>query len=201
MDNDLEMVYLESYRAHVHRVVIEGYTIARDSCPEHATEDHITGEIVAAIESMLRDPRAPRRLSRIAVKESMPRSEGGRVGAARKKPDLIIELTVSKRPEYVFEAKRLCRPSFPLARYLGKDGLGMFLTGAYAARYGEAGMLGYVQGETPVAWRHRLLEKLDHARQIDNDEPGEKILSSHRREQRPVIDIFHFLLDFLPDES
>jgi len=57
------------------------------------------------------------------------------------------------------EAKRLYCPA-SLGEYLGKDGLQRILNGDYAADHPDAGMLGYLQSETPAAWAKRLGSRL-----------------------------------------
>jgi hypothetical protein len=61
----------------------------------------------------------------------------------------------SPRLRFQFEAKRLHRKD-SVSEYLGREGLGMFTSGQYAAQHNVAGMLGYVQTETISDWADRI---------------------------------------------
>jgi len=139
--------------------------------------------------------------------ENRPVEKEGCEGKKRPQPDLIIEGTMRGRPEYVFEAKRLKKAGFGTGKYLGKDGLGCFISGKYTARYSEAAMLGYVQSDSPKYWQMEIREKINlkktnlnllsvRQKEIINDLPHEW-LSVHRRDGMDrSITIFHILLDF-----
>jgi hypothetical protein len=112
------------------------------------------------------------------------------------------------RPEYIFEAKRLKKNGFGAGKYLGRDGLGCFLTGKYAARYDEAAMLGYIQNDSPTDWQTEIQKKINQKKsllhlislpqnvEIISDFPNEW-MTIHRREIiGRSISIFHILLDF-----
>ena len=113
------------------------------------------------------------------------------------------------RTRFSFEAKRLGK-AHPVSRYLGDEGMGCFLSGAYARDDDQAGMLGYVQSETPPRWADRIgaelrknpscynmpehgqfssveiVDGLDHTYRSNHDRP-----SVGRR-----VSIFHTLLEF-----
>ena len=73
----------------------------------------------------------------------------GKLGKSRPRVDIEFERVVrGKRPRLRFEAKRLnSATGHTVAKYLGEEGLGCFLSGKYPMMHAEAGMLGYVQGE------------------------------------------------------
>ena len=87
----------------------------------------------------------------------------GRRGKRRRRVDLAFVRTQhGPRPRFQVEAKRLYCPA-SLGDYLGEDGLQRILNGDYAAEHPDAGMLGYVQRDTPDAWATRLEERLGQA--------------------------------------
>ena len=64
------------------------------------------------------------------------------------------------RPSYPFEAKRLCAKTHAtINEYFGSSGMGEFFAGNYAADKNEAGMLGYIQSDTPEIWAEKAANK------------------------------------------
>jgi hypothetical protein len=59
------------------------------------------------------------------------------------------------------KAKRLsASPKHRVGGYLGPKGMGAFLSGEYAAEYGDAGKVGYMQSHTAEHWGDELAAKL-----------------------------------------
>lgn len=194
----LSAYYSDSLLVIAHKVILLGYQKALAKCRTDIHEEVITGHICAAIERELPDCRAPRWLRNVCIKENPPQNTGTATGKRRVMPDLVVELTHGSRPQFIFEAKRLQRPNFPASKYLGKDGIGCFIDSQYAPHYREAGMLGYVQGDS-VAWWATSLKKL----QAENDPTDCNVIegiecewkSTHNRSDLKPIDIYHILLD------
>ena len=81
---------------------------------------------------------------------------------AKKRPRIDIQIVYVKgrpRPRFHFEAKRF-GPNNHVGDYLGKEGLGCFLTGDYARDSEDAGMLGYVQHESCDGWAQKIEQSL-----------------------------------------
>ena len=155
--------YSGFFRVHAHQLVALGYENGRRRIRGDAEEEpSITSFIHDAIEDRLRDPSCPSWCRRYSVKENPPVRHGRRTGKSKLKPDLIIEgSAIRGRPEYVFEAKRLGASCHGALQYTGADGMGCFISGTYAARYDEAGMLGYVQRGSISGWRDELKDAID----------------------------------------
>ena len=84
-----------------------------------------------------------------------------RKGKRRRKVDLRVDSSLSRpRTRFSFEAKRLGK-HHPVGKYLGEDGMGCILTGAYARDDDEAGMLGYVQSRTLQQWADKIRSTLE----------------------------------------
>lgn len=91
-----------------------------------------------------------------------PIATSRRKGKHRKRLDIEIEgVRHGPRPRYPFEAKRLCKNTHPIGVYLGPKGLGEFLAGNYAPEKNEAGMMGYVQSDTPAVWSKKARDKFE----------------------------------------
>jgi hypothetical protein len=83
------------------------------------------------------------------------------MGKRRKKVDIIVERTQKGRhPLMRFEAKRLKRPGFSVGKYVGKEGLGEFIAGNYAAGDDTAGMLGYIQSDDCDYWARKISDDM-----------------------------------------
>lgn len=125
-----------------------------------AQEEVITGELVQAMQRMVEEPDAPAWMHRLVALDEAPQNRDGRQGKRRKRIDIeVVRTQRGHRPRFAMEAKRLyCSSS--VSEYVGDDGLGCFLSGAYAAGQEIAGMLGYVQTRNPAHWAERLEKKL-----------------------------------------
>jgi len=142
-----------AFREDAHQLLAWGHL---DSCrliTPQQEETEITGFIVEAIQSRLDSFTTPARFEKYCVKEDNPVSGEGRTGKKRRRIDIIIEATRPRpRPRYVFEAKRLCRPSNTIGKYVGSEGMMRFISGRYAAECPEVAMIGYVQTDTAEYW-------------------------------------------------
>ncbi len=211
---DLEEEYIDeywsAYRQHVHTLLVWGYTDSRPRVQAKHDEPAITGFIAEAIQNRLDAIDSPSWCDQIGIKDDPPIPGGGRTGRKRWRPDLIFESVERRpRPKYHFEAKRL-RNQQSINDYLGKDGLGCFLSGRYAHESDEAGMLGYIQCDNISTWVERLQLAIDqdfqdkneflllspqHNIQVVNAFPKEW-MSKHDRHTGRSIVIHHLLLDY-----
>ena len=173
-------------------------------------EPEITGELARAVREAGEDPSAPRWTARYAVRDELPVKAPGRFGKHRKVVDIeFVRVQPGPRPRLLFEAKRL-RDGSSVGQYVGKDGLGCFLSGDYALDQQEAGMLGYVQTDGEVAWAQRIRSRLEQKRDdcaIRRDggwqavamAPGLRYTYRTRHDRKAVgspITIYHVLLRF-----
>lgn len=172
-----------------------------------AEEPAISGEIARVIGEILDDPESPDWMSRFSVHDDPPVHSADRRGKRRRRLDLRIDdSSVSPRQRYAFEAKRL-GPRHSVASYLGAEGLMLFVDGHYSSDAGEAGMLGYVQSDTPATWADKIAKQITQRSselQCDGAWRSEQVVpdfDSYRTDHhRPALDkpitLFHLLLDF-----
>ena len=204
--------FSEAFRRDAHTLIYWGYkgALSRIKNDSHQ-ETTLTGYISESIINRLRAFDCPVWCEDFTVKENPPVQRDGCEGRRRPMPDLIIEGTITGRPEYIFEAKRLKKTDFGIDKYLGSDGLGCFINGKYASRYDEAAMLGYIQSDFPGYWlteiQDRILQKksdlslsslwqkVEIIAELPDEWPSE-----HAREgiERPIF-VYHILLDFRPN--
>ena len=202
-----------SFREHAHQLVAWGY---QDALPRIRSEDEeepsISGFIANAIRVRLQSDGSPPWCDMFFVSEDRPEETAGRVGRSRLRPDIVIETNSPRqRPEYVFEAKRLHKGSHGVDKYVGQEGMRCFIDGAYGHRYDEAGMLGYVQSDSPIDWQISVKKAINNEKDrlglfgnqrditVIDAFPIEWI-TEHRRDGvgRPVA-IYHILLDCCRD--
>jgi hypothetical protein len=202
--------FREAFVRKCHRLVGLAYLTLDRAVLRTAEETEITGELARAMEELLDRMPPPRGMRNLVVFDDPPQNTGRRRGRKRLRVDIEIRaIEVGPKPRFRFEAKRLTS-NRSIARYLGKDGLQMYLRGEYAAEQDDAGMLGYVQTGEPMAWAAQLDARLkakpvDHAVCAGGDwnqcsltsEIPLTFRSIHNRASigRPVI-IFHTLLEF-----
>ncbi len=193
----------------VHQLLKLGYDqlTPADCCGEQ--EETITGFLVEAIDGILSD-QAEGWMQFFSIHEDPRVHNRLRTGKRRRKVDMRVDSSLSRpRTRFSFEAKRLGK-THRVSTYLGNDGMGCILTGAYARNDDEAGMLGYVQSGTLQQWADKIRSKLETDPSRYNMPEhgrfsGEKIVngldhtyrSNHDRPSvgRPV-SIFHTLLQF-----
>ena len=206
-------LFLSSFRENVHRLIHRGYEDARCRIQhpknnQDKEEPSITGFLAKAIKDRLNafDPDDDW-CRYYAVYEEFPVETDGRSGKYRSRVDLIIEFIVSTpkgRPEYVFEAKRLKKR---VSDYTDSDGMGCFISGRYASRYNEAGMLGYVQSDGLAEWKNKVKSKIcldaqelnligtQRDKQVIDAFPTEWVSEHNRNSVKRSITIYHILLD------
>lgn len=203
--------FLASFREQAHLLVHWGY---EDACriqrPENTKdkeETSITGFLAKAIKERLYASEQPSWCKYYSVHEDPPIEAEGLSGKRRPRVDLIIESASEGRREYIFEAKRLNNSKPQESAYTGPDGMGCFISGKYASRYDEAGMLGYVQSDRLAEWKDKVKSKIDRdAKKLSlaGSQRDEQVIdafplewvSEHNRNSvgRPIT-IYHILLD------
>lgn len=203
---------VRSFREKVHYLIALGYREAVHRAKQNDVKDEtaLTGFICEAIETIFRRLDAPCWCMYYSIHDDPPTEDNKQHGRKRPRPDIIVEGHFSGRPQYVFEAKRLSRNGHEVGKYIGTDGLGCFVSGTYARRYDEVGMLGYVQSDTLVYWKDKIRSNLEkradescillQSPQQDVcviDELPTEWISKHRRPNvgRPIV-IYHILLNF-----
>jgi len=199
-----------AFVGHVHRLLALGY--ARLDAPNYqqADEDFITQYLAAALRKMTEDMQGPRWASHFSIHEKQRQDDSQLQGNSRLELDIVFERTGrGVHPCFVIEAKRL-GPRHPVRIYLGPEGLGAFISCEYAKEHDDAGMLGYVQSETPDDWCRALESRLATApggysveptgtwqRHPFSGGPATTYRSCHKRPTgRGPITIYHTLLDF-----
>ncbi len=202
--------YFEYFREYAHQLLVWGYQDSRARIGSQIEETEITGFIVAAMKARINSLETPELYRRFVVTENNPIESEGRTGKRRLMPDIIIESTQRiPHPLYVFEAKRLRKSTHPISKYIGEEGLLMFINGRYAADCPEVAMIGYVQSDTINHWvaeletqfnkdlvcRFHLIEKF--SKMLVAPDLPETWSSNHTRASGSPITIFHLLLDCL----
>lgn len=153
-------LYVRAFLRDAHRLIALGYAGTSPSQRQRTVEEDITELIVQEITGLIEARGAPRWMKRYAATDNLPLSFPKRPGKKRPRIDIEILCTRgSPRPRFHFEAKRLGKGN-PVGKYLGKEGLGCFLTGQYARDSDQAGMLGYVQDDTCAAWADKIRRAL-----------------------------------------
>jgi hypothetical protein len=152
--------YQKAFRKKVFTLLKMGYDRLETISFNDAVEEDITGEITRNINEILVDRSSPRWVSYFAVHEDPRINVAGRRGKHRQRVDIEFERVChGPRPRYSFEAKRLCTNTHAtMGEYMGSTGLGEFLSGNYARDKIEAGMLGYIQSDTPELWSTKALK-------------------------------------------
>lgn len=201
---DFNQLYIEAFIRRAHEVLAAGYEQMKAAAYQSREEDEITGDLKVAMNRFLSEIEAGWARS-LFVHEQVPVNTPGepgsnrRVGKSRPKIDLQFVANASGGfHHFSWEAKRLGN-HHPVSGYLGKDGLGCFLSGAYAAEVDFGGMLGYIQSEDVEAWTGRIQKRLheDGLAWSTVGSPTPTRRAVHRR-QNPMktIAIYHTLLSF-----
>ncbi len=153
--------YLLGFHEHVHELLRMGYERMRHSDFSKSDEEVITGQLVCMMNSVLEGQDAPVWAEHIFAFEEERQNDTCRTGKQRLRVDIVVVLVEGgPRPRLRFEAKRL-RGSRSVGSYLGKDGLGCFLSGSYAGSDENGGMLGYVQTSSEPAWAAQIADRID----------------------------------------
>ena len=199
--------YPRSFRSQVHQLIAWGYQGAQKMIKSsYEEETAITGFIAEAIEDRFLI-NSPPWLEHYSVKDDPPVRKMGSSGRSRPRSDLIIQANFARRPEYVFEAKRLSKNGFGIDKYIGTEGIGRFVNGLYAQRFDEAAMLGYVQSDSLAHWRSKVkgaidsnavplcLKSAQHDEMVLGDFPLEWVSEHERAKLGRSINVYHILLD------
>lgn len=203
--------YDQAFREDAHQLIAWGYHDSRHRITSDSEETEITGFIVEAMEARLSAPDIDERFDRYCVKEDNPSPGEGRTGKRRRRMDVIVESSQrprnKHRPKFIFEAKRLRRPGYPIVKYVGDDGLKRFVYARYAADCPEMAMVGFIQSDDAIYWIGRLEEQFDNdttdefkvreklsKKSIISDLPDEWG-SGHLRTNGTPIAIYHILLN------
>ncbi len=152
--NDDRDEYRTVFRRQVFELLRRGYERLNSLSYKHADEEYITGKLGMRIKNIIEDRSSPSWVCHFTVHIESPINSSDREGKNRLRLDIEFERTGrGKHPRYPFEAKRLSSGTHAtIGEYIGTDGLGQFLSGNYAKEKVEAGMLAYIQSETPLYW-------------------------------------------------
>lgn len=205
--NSISREYADVFRKDVHQLLAWGVEGARHKFKSGQEETEITGYIAEAINNRLSAHDTAERFNRYSIKEDGPVSGENRSGKNRRRLDIVVECNFYRpRPHYIFESKRLCRSSHPIAKYTGNEGLQRFIRGIYAPQCSEAAMVGYIQSDSPEYWQKELdgefrgpsrkslkLKKILAKKEVIPSLPYEW-MSEHRRVKRVPITVYHIFL-------
>ena len=198
-----EDIYELFFRREAHRLISLGYEKSRCKINCKLEETEITGFICEEIEEQLIiNPR----LVRYSLKEDNPTKGENRTGKSRRRLDIVIQCSYSTpRQNYIFEAKRLATSGYPISKYLGEEGLQLFIDGIYAYDCPEVGMIGYVQKGTFEHWEKELCQKLPITTELLTKKKPKKIkiiddleyelVSEHDRKTQKPVTVYHIFLD------
>jgi len=199
--------YFQTFIEHVHQLVWHGYSQLKHSTLSSLHEPAISGQICEQIEKYMDDPKASVWVSDYEIHDDPPVHDKSRDGKNRRRVDIKLASRRSRpRTRFCFEAKCLNKKS-GAADYLGKDGLGQFVTASYAATESHAGMLAYVQSEDCDAWCEKIQQKVDNKKHRLSDAGHWKAISItrviqhcyqtiHTRPRKlPNVVVLHTLLD------
>jgi hypothetical protein len=199
-------LYYAAFRTRVFQLLAWGYADARPLVNAVSKEPEITGYIAEAIDDRINDPATDECYGRFVVRDDPPVRTPGRAGTARRRADLVLQDTTDRpQRKYVFEGKRLGQGN-PISRYVGADGLQLFVDEQYARECGEAAMLGYMQSHDAQHWfrqlksalrkRNGALRILDHPRACTINPSLPNVWDTvHGRSSGKSIKLSHVLLD------
>ena len=195
----------ENVRRDAFQLLAWGYADAEATIRQEDLEVNITGMLAGAMDNRLSFAQIPPRFILYNVKEEAHVNTSGKLGNQRPRIDIVVEHT-GNRPakKYVFEAKRCAK------RYKGGikwyvKGVENFLTLDYARNAPEASIVGLIQSDTSVYWRAQLSTQTAkdvalccevHPASINviADLP-DMVVSTHRRNDTSLIDLYHVFLD------
>jgi hypothetical protein len=194
-------------------LIIAGHKRLTENAADYSNEEEpiITGELVRFTREYIEAPDICEWTYRYVVHDDPPENDAIRMGKRRKKVDIIVERTQKGRhPRMRFEAKRLKRPGFSVGKYVGKEGLGEFIAGNYAADNDTACMLGYVQSDDCDCWAQKISDDLKKKKEEVGMVKGGHWQKAHldnidqcykTRHNRPTVKsellVFHLLLVFI----
>ncbi len=174
-------------------------------------EEDITGDLTDYTNKYINSLSSPDWTKHYRIQEELRENVKGKKGKHRKRIDIVCILTGRKPHQLMkFEAKRLKRPSFPVGEYVGKTGLGEFISGNYAPKCDTAGMLGYIQSDDCGYWAEQIPDALNKKKKevhLTKDGQWQKASLENvndcykTRHGRPTIKrellVYHLLLDFV----
>ena len=153
------VVFHEEFTMQVHALLMIGYNALNAAAFRNEPENFITARLKEGIHNYIQNRNSPEEFQHFVVHYDQPIDAGDKIGITR--PRVDIEFVSTQRrphPRFEFEAKRLNSKN-GVGDYLGKDGLGCFLSGGYSRDSSSAGMLGYVQSGTLEHWAEKLKQK------------------------------------------
>lgn len=161
---DIRKAYARALRLHAHELIAMGYVQMDSQLYVKWEEPAITGELVRIIRELIESDEAPDWAVYYSIGDDPPLNVAGKFGKSRPRVDIEFEKTGVRglRPRLRFEAKRLgTTAGHTVDAYLGKDGMGCFISGKYPLTHDEAGMLGYLQSGSEKDWSDQIKETLD----------------------------------------
>jgi len=194
-------------------LIIAGHKKLTENATDYSNEEepNITGELVRCANEYIDSTSSPTWTSFYDVRDESPENTKERLGKDRKKVDIVCTLTgIKPRSRIKFEAKRLKRPGFLVGEYVGKAGLGEFISGNYAPECNTAGMLGYIQSDDCDYWAEQIPDALNRRKEevhLIKDGQWQKASLENvddcykTRHNRPTVKrellIYHLPLDFV----
>jgi hypothetical protein len=174
-------------------------------------EEDITGDLTDYTNKYINSLSSPDWTKHYRVQEELRENAKGKKGKHRQRIDIVCILTGRKPHRLVkFEAKRLKRPGFPVGKYVGRTGLGEFISGDYAPQCNTAGMLGYIQSDDCDYWAKQIPDALNKKKKevhLTKDGQWQKACLENvndcykTRHNRPTVKrellVYHLLLDFV----
>jgi len=174
-------------------------------------EEDITGDLADYTNRYINSLSSPDWTKHYRVQEELRENAKGKKGKHRSRVDIVCILTGRKPHQLMkFEAKRLKKPGFPVGKYVGKTGLGEFISGNYARNNNAAGMLGYIQSDDCDYWAEQIPNALDKKKkEIHLTKDGqwqktnlENVNDCYKTQHnRPTVGcellVYHLLLDFV----
>ncbi len=205
------------YTAVIHRdalfLIIAGQKemIADSIDYSNTAEEDITGDLTKYTDEYINSLSSPDWTEHFYVQEELRENTNRKKGKHRKRVDVVCVLTGRKPQERMkFEAKRLKKPGFPVGEYVGKTGLGEFISGNYAPECDTAGMLGYIQSDDCDYWAEQIPDALNEKKkevQLTKDGLWQKANLKNVNDcyktwhNRPTVKrellVYHLLLDFV----
>jgi hypothetical protein len=201
--------YSRSFLHAVHAVLFEAGKRLKRRTLEGFDEVAITGQLVRELNLVVESPKAPTGGFLLSVHDDPPVDANEKIGKTRPRVDIQVEkVSPGPRVRFSFEAKRLrLEPNKALAAYVGKDGMGCFVRGSYAARAPWGGMLAYVESGAVEDWIASVGDKIPRVKELKYhpeehwsvpDFPFEHVpcrCSRHHRRTQGSIIVFHSFLD------
>lgn len=193
----------DNVRRDAFQLIAWGYQLAEVAIRQQHLEERITGLIRKGINQKLNDYPGPRFEIYVPLNED-PIDDTGELGKDRPLVDISIVCgRGAPRKTYRFEAKRCAKNSNPISWYT--KGIEVYVNRTYARDAPEASVIGLVQTDTSVYWKTQLRKKTKqdqalHCKvhpadvEVVADLPG-IVVSTHRREDHSLIDLYHVFLD------